>query len=306
MNKAKWPNEVLERSGQLKESLSGLFKELLREHQLPCDFLQVLEQLFLPLGVWVLTRHKRSNPLLIGVSGGQGTGKSTLADVWQCIYQAMGYRCCVLSLDDIYLTLEQRRKLATQVHPLLETRGVPGTHDIGLGISTLKALCAANTDSAIALPRFDKGRDDRIPEHLWPVFKGQVDVVIFEGWCLGAKPSEGHEGPLNELECREDSTGEWRNYVNQQLEGSYRDLFSLIDVWVMLKAPSMECIVEWRKLQEHKLRVRSGMGMTDQQIVQFVQHYERVTRSLLEDMPGWADCVIELGEEHQVKGLRMQ
>ncbi|AWF79914.1 kinase [Microbulbifer sp. A4B17] len=306
MNKDQWPVEVLERCGQLQSSLKGPFRDLLREHQLPDDFFPVLGQTFLPLAVWLLNRFKRSNPLVIGISGGQGTGKSTLADVWQRIYQEMGYRCCTLSLDDIYLTMEQRRDLAAKIHPLLETRGVPGTHDIDLGINTLKALCSAGKDSAITLPRFDKGCDDRIAERLWPVSKGEMDIVLFEGWCLGAKPSFASEVPLNEMEYREDLSGEWRNYVNQQLAGAYQDLFSLIDVWVMLKAPSMQCIVEWRKLQEHKLRARSGMGMTDQQVMRFVQHYERVTRNLLKDMPSWADCVIELGEDHQVKDVKLR
>ncbi|WP_444929650.1 phosphoribulokinase [Microbulbifer sp. SSSA002] len=305
MDKGKWPAEVLQRSEQLQAQLAAPFRDLLHEHQLPEDFLPVLTQVFLPLAIWTLNRHQHNRPLVIGISGGQGTGKSTLADVWQRVYREIGYRCCTLSLDDIYLTQQQRRALATKVHPLLKTRGVPGTHDTALGINTLKALCSADKDSTVSLPRFDKGSDDRIPAHLWPVVSGQVDIVLFEGWCLGARPSLEPKGPLNELEDKRDACGKWRNYVNQQLEGPYRDLFSLIDIWIMLKAPSMACIVRWRQLQEHKLRARSGRGMTGRQIAQFVQHYERLTRNLLEDMPNWADCVIALGEDHKVRGVQL-
>ncbi|MCO1333238.1 phosphoribulokinase [Microbulbifer sp. OS29] len=301
-----WPAGLLERSEQLYTKLAGPIKQLIAEHQLPIEFYSVIRGVSLPLALWILKRYKSGSPLIVGISGGQGTGKSTLAEIWKLVYQEVGYRCCTLSLDDIYLTLKQRQDLARTVHPLLETRGVPGTHDVNLGISTLNTLCSAETGSAIAIPRFDKARDDRFAPHLWPVYRGQVDIILFEGWCLGAKSSVQPQAPLNELESSEDRFGHWRGYVNQQLDGPYRELFAMVDTWVMLKAPSMESIIEWRRLQEQKLRMRSGGGMTDNQIVRFVQHFERVTRNLLRDMPAWADCVLDVGEDHLIRKLDLR
>ena len=80
----------------------------------------------------------RDKPLIIGINGSQGSGKSTLADyLCTMLNERYQLRCVSLSLDDFYLTKLERQQLASQVHPLLETRGVPGTHDIPLALETI-------------------------------------------------------------------------------------------------------------------------------------------------------------------------
>ena len=197
--------------------------------------------------------------------------------------------------------------LGDTVHPLLVTRGVPGTHDVDLGlkvINDLKEGCLP-----VAIPSFDKAADDRRAEDQWDVIAEPVDVIIFEGWCIGTMPQESAELEviINDLERDEDSDSRWREYVNDALSGGYRELFGLIDKLIMLKAPSMECILNWRTEQEGKLRARmtsaddqSGI-MNDAQIKRFIMHYERLTRWMLSEMPERADIVIKLNKDHGVE-----
>ena len=60
------------------------------------------------------------------------------------------------------------------------------------------------------------------------------------------------EIPVNTLETGEDPQGTWRRYVNRQLRLGYPELFSLVDAWIMLKAPSFECVFDWRLEQERR------------------------------------------------------
>src|SRR6187402_352808 len=78
-----------------------------------------------------------SSPFILGISGLQGSGKSTLAASLIEAAKERGWSAVSLSLDDVYLTRAEREALGRQVHPLLRTRGVPGTHDLTLLASTL-------------------------------------------------------------------------------------------------------------------------------------------------------------------------
>ncbi|GMQ87523.1 MAG: kinase [Gammaproteobacteria bacterium] len=279
--------------------------------QLPESFPDTVRRYYFPLAQCIAQRSARAGrALVIGINGAQGTGKSTLAEFLRIMLQSgSDIKCAVLSLDDIYLTRKQRQELADTVHPLLLTRGVPGTHDVQLGINTIRRLMHARPGETISVPRFDKAEDDRAPEEHWDVFPGGADVVLFEGWCVGALPeSEASlRDPINALEQKEDGDGRWRHYVNATLVDSYQQLFGLIDYLVMLKAPSMHCIFEWRWLQEKKLAVNKqdfGSSLMDrQQIQRFVQHYERLTRHILQEMPTRADRVFGLAPDHSIESV---
>ncbi|BBM00645.1 kinase [Microbulbifer sp. GL-2] len=302
-----WPEDIVERSHSLAgTSLRTEIENFIRLHQLPTEFHSEVQQYYLPLALWLQEKYVPGQTLVVGVSGGQGTGKSTLTDFIRLILSKRGFDCCAVSLDDIYLTRAERQQLAEEVHPLLQTRGVPGTHDVQLGIDTLEALCKAGNQSSIALPRFDKSVDERAPRNHWPIHKGKAEFVFLEGWCLGAKPVAAPQSPVNFLEKSEDQFGIWRRYINQQLNERYKELFSRVDIMVMLKAPDMESILEWRKLQEQKLRERTGAGMRDEELKRFVQHYESVTRNIMADMPLWADCVLQLGRDHKIREIRLR
>jgi D-glycerate 3-kinase len=206
----------------------------------------------------------------------------------------------VLSLDDLYLTRNERQQLAQQVHPLLLTRGVPGTHDVALGIRLLNAFGGTRQ---VTLPSFDKATDDRRPDAAW--LQAPIDVVLFEGWFVGAKPQSERalETSVNELERLEDPHGTWRRFVNDALRDRYQQLFDWIDTLVLLQARDFNVVYRWRSEQEAKLRERveaeekTASGLMDENALRrFVAHYERLTRHVLEEMPSRADIVIELDD----------
>jgi D-glycerate 3-kinase len=258
------------------------------------------------MATWV-AEHAEDRMLVFGLSGAQGTGKSTLARLLKRLLERLyRLRVAIVSLDDLYLTAAERLHRAEKFHPLLVTRGVPGTHDVSLGLRTLAAL---RDEKPLALPRFDKSRDDRAPVSTWPRWSGPCDVVLFEGWCVGARPQRTEElrEPINELERLEDPTGDWRYYVNRELGGSYQALFAEIDVLAMLRPPSFEHVVQWREAQEARLReVASGDEvMSPDAVRRFVMHFERLTRFMWDEMPDRADAVVQLGDEHQPEHVRL-
>jgi D-glycerate 3-kinase len=243
---------------------------------------------------------RRGKCFIVGLSGAQGSGKSTLAAELQRLLQRRGFACVSMSLDDFYLTHEQRSTLASREHPLLQTRGVPGTHDIALALEVIEAL---QRRGEVALPSFDKARDDRRPRREWQRVHAPMQIVLFEGWCLGAPPQSADElaQPINALEREEDVDGAWRRGVNVALAGEYQGLFEKLDELVFIAAPGFEIVQRWRLEQENELRRlpaqpggdRSRM-MDDAALERFVSHFERLTRHMLECMPARAHILVRL------------
>ena len=216
-----------------------------------------------------------------------------------------GIAAAALSLDDLYLTRAARAHLAQRVHPLLATRGVPGTHDMELGQSILSSLSAGAT---VRLPSFDKAQDDRAPESRWPLAPRGCRVLILEGWCVGALPQSCDNllEPINDLERLEDADGRWRRYVNECLGGAYQDLFGRIDALILLAAPSFDVVADWRLQQEMELAGKGGGGaaiMDATAVARFVLYYERLTRHIAAEMPERAQLVVRLGPEREVLSL---
>lgn len=242
-------------------------------------------------------------PFVLGVCGAQGSGKSTLSAGLAQHLNARGIRAAILSLDDLYLSHDQRAEMARRVHPLFAVRGVPGTHDVGQGLALLDAVKAGRS---VTLPRFDKATDDPAPEAEWTTLDGPLDVLIFEGWCVGARPQAEAvlAEPVNALEAERDPDGVWRRQVNAALGGPYADLFARIDRLVLLAAPGFEVVERWRLQQEHALRAQAPEGarvMSDAEVATFIQYYERLTRHILSDMPRYADLTLRLDADRQLK-----
>jgi len=256
----------------------------------------------------LLQHETRGDTLVVlGLSGAQGSGKSTLAAALERRLCAEGVATATLSLDDLYLPRAERLRLGAEVHPLLATRGVPGTHDVALGLATIAAL---ERGEPVLLPRFDKARDDRRASTEADRAPPHTRLLLFEGWCIGARPQpeDALAQPVNALEAEEDRDGRWRRYANAALAGAYRALWARIDVLAMLRAPDFATIVGWRQQQERALRHAAGDGvgvMSDAAVIRFVAHYERITRHLLADLPGRADCVIELAPDRHVTHIVM-
>jgi D-glycerate 3-kinase len=284
----------------MSDSLPSTLAALIEQQRLPPQYLQQVTNWLQPLSVWVTEQRRRQfSPLLLGLNGAQGTGKSTTVLFLQTLLKQQGLECCTLSLDDFYLNRAARMSLADEIHPLLATRGVPGTHDLELLVAVLDALLAGDD---IALPEFSKAEDDVVAQDSWPVHSGAVDVIVLEGWCVGCPPQAEAAllDPVNALEAAEDANADWRRYVNQQLRGSYADLFKRLDVLLMLQAPSMAAIMEWRKLQEQKLAEKSaGSALMDMAAIErFVCFFERLTRHCLNVLPPRVDYLLTLDHDH--------
>lgn len=242
-------------------------------------------------------------PFVLGICGAQGSGKSTLSGGLAQRLNARGIRTAILSLDDLYLSHEQRAALARDAHPLFAVRGVPGTHDVARGLALLEAVKAGQGPT---LPRFDKATDDPAPETEWATLDAGLDVLIFEGWCVGARPQDEAllTTPINALEAERDPDSVWRHHVNAALAGPYAELFARIDRLVLLAAPGFEVVERWRRQQEQALRAAAPDGarvMSDAEVATFIQHYERLTRHILSTMPAYADLTLNLDTDRQLK-----
>ena len=290
------------------EKLAWLDAFIERE-ALPYSFRKEAIEYYLPLADQVkIWSESVQGAYFLGLNGGQGTGKSTVAALLALtLRKRHGLSTAVVSLDDLYLPKAAREELAARVHPLLQTRGVPGTHDIELALALFENVAQGQ---AVEFPVFDKAIDDRSSK-LSNLVGESTDIFLFEGWCVAACAEDSVCEPVNDFEAQYDSDGLWRQYANTQLAGHYQTLFSYLNHLVMLKAPSFECIYAWRGLQEQKLALRvqqegadSSGVMSEEELIHFISHYERLTRHMLEEMPLRAGVVIELAEDHSVSGVK--
>ena len=282
-------------------------REFLASHRLPAEYGEAISTHFLPLYRWLERRHSPGKTQVVGINGAQGTGKSTLGDFLALASNKLtGGTSVVLSIDDFYLTQSERETLASEQHPLLRTRGVPGTHDVPLLTEALDRLCALEPGQSFAPPRFDKSIDDRAPPP-WPSVEGPVSLIVLEGWCVGTpfEDDDALEDAINDLERQRDPGGEWRQWVNERLRSDYKAVWDRLDALVYLKAPDFDAIFRWRLEQEQKLAATAGAEasgiMSEAEVREFIGYYERLTRRALDVLPDKADVVFELGRDHAVK-----
>ncbi len=256
---------------------------------------------------WVAQRHREHGLRVLGINGAQGSGKSTLAEfLVQHLQAHHQLNVVALSLDDFYLSRAARAKLADAVHPLLATRGVPGTHDVARGRECLDQLRAG---TPCRLPAFSKASDDVLDARHERLITQRPDLILFEGWCVGTPPQTDSAllEPLNALEREEDPQGTWRRHVNQQLAGPYADWFAGLDALIHLQVPGWAQVREWRAQQERETAARNGgtsLLMDQARLERFLQHYQRLTAHALSALPSAADAVLYLNAEHEVEGSR--
>lgn len=289
-----------------------MLTEFTDKHQLGKDFLHDARKWYIPVAENI-AKHQSGAvaPYFLGINGCQGSGKSTLSEFLAgYLSQEHGLKVVVMSLDDFYLDQSQRNAIAVKVHPLFKTRGVPGTHDMALASQVLSSL---RSGAPTSIPRFNKANDNPAPVNQWQQINEPVDVVIFEGWCWGVEAQNDAQlvDPINALEEKQDETGVWRRFVNKQLAQYYAPLYVNMDYWVMLKAPSFECVYAWRLEQEHKLRASlsdadSSAGskvMSDEQVLAFIQYYQRLTEHGLSTLPQKCDLVFSLNSARRITAL---
>jgi D-glycerate 3-kinase len=302
-----------------KRKMNGMIKlgseaadfvhDVMTRIKLPDSYAETARRFYVPLAQRIERLvQKLDHVPVVGINGGQGTGKSTCSELVAGILGQRGLRALVVSIDDLYLTKAARRELAEQIHPLLITRGVPGTHDMDLFRRMVSVARGESEEADLVVPRFDKGADDRSAEGSAFPPEG-VDVILFEGWCVGASAQSADQltAACNPFEQERDADGRWRTFVNDQLAGPYAEAFGLLDYLVMLKPPCFEVIYEWRGVQEERLRERlkkQGRSLSEamnaQELAAFIAHYERLTRWMFEEMPQRADEVFLINEAHDV------
>ena len=273
------------------------------------DKMGKLKTFYLPLSKWIYSVYQKDKKTkIIGLSGGQGAGKSTITSILKLIFKKKyGLDLCVFSIDDFYKTKSERIRMSKKIHPLFVTRGVPGTHDIKLLNKVIQKLKKKKFNSVL-IPKFDKSKDDRFKKTKWQKIKKKPHIIIIEGWCVGAIQQKKSEllRPINTIEKKLDKRLIWRNKVNNLLKNEYKKLFNKIDKLVYLKVPDFNHIFKWRLLQEQKLKLttKSKKTMSKTQIKEFIMFYERITKHMMKNFSKISDLTVFLDKNHRSKSMR--
>ena len=273
------------------------------------DKIGQLNNFYLPIGKMINKNfliNKKTK--IIGLTGGQGTGKSTISNILKIILQeGFNLNTVIFSIDDFYKTLKERKIMSKKISPLFLTRGVPGTHDTKILFNCIKELKKSKFKK-ILIPKFNKAIDDRISKSRWLKVNKKPNIVIFEGWCVGVEPQKKRDliVPVNILEKDKDKKKIWRNKVNHELKSNYKRIFNLIDKIIFLKVPSFKYVYKWRLLQEKKLRSisKGKKTMSDNQIKTFIMFYERLTKHMLKNLACKADTVIKIDAKHRLQSIK--
>ena len=268
-----------------------------------------LNNFYLPISKMINETYlKKKTPQVIGLTGGQGSGKSTISNILKIILkESYNLETVIFSIDDFYKTLKERKIMSKNISSLFLTRGVPGTHDTKMILNCIKNLRNYKFKK-LKIPKFDKAEDDRAPKKHWLKVTKKPDIIIFEGWCVGVEQQKNKDLliAINELEKHHDKKRTWRNRVNQELKKNYKKIFRQIDKIIFLKVPSFKHVFKWRLLQEKKLRIKSKgkKTMTENQIKKFIMFYERLTRHMLQTLIYEADSVIKIDSKHKLNSIK--
>ena len=269
---------------------------------------KMIKSFLVPLCFWINKKAVKKKPYFVGLAGGQGTGKTTISSLIRIIltkyFKLNVFR---ISIDDFYKTRKERISLSKKVHPMLLTRGVPGTHDINMILSFFKKA-KSKKFKRLKLPTFNKAVDDRFSKKKWYDLKRRPYVIIFEGWCVGAR-SENNitlKKTINSMEKAKDQKHIWRKHVNDQLKSKYKTLYSQLNCLIYLRAKNFSLLQKWRLKQERKLWIKSKIKsnlkiMSRGDVINFMQTYQRITQNMFKYMPTYASIIFNLNSNHQIK-----
>ena len=274
---------------------------------------KMIKSFLIPASYWIAKKVNEKKPLMIGLAGGQGSGKTTISSILTLILKKyFKLNVFKISIDDFYKTRKDRKVLSITKHPLLMTRGVPGTHDIDLMLKFFKKVKSKKFKS-LEVPKFNKAIDDRYKKNLWYKLKSKPDVVIFEGWCVGAQAQKSKQlrKPINSLEKVRDQSIKWRLYVNNQLKTKYKTLFKQLDGLLYLKAKNFNILKNWRLKQERKLWIQTKNKknlkiMSSGDVINFMQTYQRITQQMFKDAIKNSSIIMNLNNNHQIQNIRFK
>ena len=267
---------------------------------------RMIKSYLIPLCFWISKKANIKKPYFVGLAGGQGTGKTTTSSLIKIILSKY-FKLDVfrISIDDFYKTRKERISLSKRIHPMLMTRGVPGTHDINMMLNFFKKS-KSKKFKRLKLPIFNKAIDDRYSKKHWYDLRKKPDVIIFEGWCVGAKSEKNNtlKKTINSMEKTKDQKQIWRKYVNDQLKSKYKKLYSQLNCLIYLKAKDFSLLQKWRLKQERKLWIKSKVKskiMSRGDVLNFMQTYQRITQNMFRNMPKYASVIFNLNSNHQIK-----
>ncbi|MEH2350226.1 MAG: glycerate kinase [Nostoc sp.] len=267
-------DEVIEKRSQLLKSVLPAFSQFCQTTlQIePKEMLQVLWDLWLPLGIKLASQRQQLEcPLIQGILGGQGTGKTTMSKVLSLILNQLGYRTLSLSLDDLYKTYSDRLVL-TQQDPRLIWRGPPGTHDVDLGLDVLDQI--RQSQSPVMVPRFDKSTYKGAGDRTTPEMVTDVDIVLFEGWFVGVRPINADIFDTAPPPIVTDEDRAFARDINHRLH-DYLPLWERLDSLILLYPTDYRCSLGWRKQAEQQMIAAGKSGMSNSEIEKFVNYFWR-------------------------------
>ena len=272
---------------------------------------KMIKSFLIPLCFWVSNKADEKRPYFVGLAGGQGTGKTTISSLIRIILiKYFKLRVFRISIDDFYKTRKERINLSKKIHPMLLTRGVPGTHDVNMMLNFFKKT-KRKKFKRFKLPTFNKAIDDRSKKKDWYDLKIKPDVIIFEGWCVGAKSEKPSslKKTINSMEKLKDNKQIWRKYVNHQLKSKYKNLYSQLNCLIYLKAKNFTLLQKWRLKQERKLWLKNKRNsklkiMSKDDVIDFMQTYQRITQNMFRYMPKYASIILNLNTNHQIQSVQ--
>lgn len=246
---------------------------------------------------WILKKFALSpSPFIVGISGAQGCGKSTLTKDLVKIFQGKGLKAATISIDDFYWTRKEQENLAQQTsNTFLHQRGYPGTHDLNLANQILNQL---KQGKSCLIPRYDKskhgGLGDRCPREQWLSIESPQDIILMEGWFLGFTPInfDFRKLPQNNhsVQCARSAlpaVSGWvqkliSNFSSQErvylteidnLLKSYQQLFEFFDALIYLKPKEISYVLKWRIQAEQNMRALGKEGLSDEEIKVYIQKF---------------------------------
>ena len=300
--------EIMENRGDLLKLVFPDFSQFCQTSLKtdPQGMLQVLWDVWLPLGMKIAAQHQESGkPFIQGILGAQGTGKTTMSHILGLILQHLGYRTLSFSLDDLYKTYSDRLALMQQDSRLV-WRGPPGTHDIHLGLSLLDQI--HQSKSPVIVPRFDKsahgGAGDRTTSE---IITNPIDIVLFEGWFVGVKPIPPQALLTPPPPILTDADRQFASDMNHQLK-SYLPLWEKLDSLIVLYPTDYRYSLAWRKQAERQMIDAGKSGMSDAEIEEFVNYFWRSLHPELFINPlvksSAVNLVIEINADHSFGKFR--
>ena len=274
---------------------------------------KMIKSFLIPVSQWISKKVNKEKTLIIGLAGGQGSGKTTISSILSIVLKRyFKLNVFIVSIDDFYKTRKDRKVLSKKKHPLLMIRGVPGTHDINLMLNFFKKV-KSKKFKGLEVPKFNKAIDDRYKKSSWYKIKSKPDVIIFEGWCVGARAQSNSQlkKPINSLEKTYDQGTNWRTHVNNQLRAKYKILFKQLDGLLYLKAKNFNLLREWRLKQERKLWIQAKNKknlkiMSSGDVINFMQTYQRITQQMFKDALKSSSIIMNLNSNHQIEKIKFR